>query len=113
MLIVVLYCRCNVTSAGFAHMTALLAPIAPLALLLEGGYNLDATAKGTEASLRVLLGERPPPISNAGAINMLAATAIREVVKKQVTLLILFGISPTIDFFQLFAIIFMPYKCIQ
>ena len=67
-------------------MTAMLAPIAPLALLLEGGYNLDATARGTEASLRVLLGERPPPLSNAGTINMLAASAIREVVKKQVHL---------------------------
>lgn len=77
-------CRCNVSSAGFAHMTALLAPIAPLAVLLEGGYNLDATARGTEASLRVLLGERPPALSDAGSINMLAASAIREVVKKQV-----------------------------
>ena len=72
-------------------MTALLAPIAPLALLLEGGYNLDATAKGTEASLRVLLGERPPPLSKAGAINMLAATAIREVVKKQVCMVAISG----------------------
>lgn len=76
--------RCNVTSAGFAHMTALLAPIAPLVLLLEGGYNLDATARGTEASLRVLLGESPPPLPSGYSINMLAASAIREVVKKQV-----------------------------
>lgn len=64
-------------------MTAMLAPIAPLALLLEGGYNLTATARGTEASLRVLLGERPPPIPTPGSINVLAASAIREVVKRQ------------------------------
>jgi hypothetical protein len=65
-------------------MTALLAAVAPLALLLEGGYNLSATAAGTESSLRVLLGERPPPLADAGAVNSLAATAIREVVRIQV-----------------------------
>ena len=51
---------CHVSSAGFAHMTALLGAVAPLAVILEGGYNLAATAGGVEATLRVLLGERPP-----------------------------------------------------
>lgn len=93
------------TSVGYAHMTSLLANVAPLAVLLEGGYNLDATARGTEASLRVLLGERPPPMKNSGSINQLAAAAIREVVKKQVggtilegTLLISLVLHPLIDF---------------
>lgn len=39
---------CEVTPAGFAAMTALLASVAPLALILEGGYNLSATASGVE-----------------------------------------------------------------
>ncbi|KAL0033146.1 hypothetical protein WJX79_005419 [Trebouxia sp. C0005] len=50
---------CKVTEECFGHMTAMLQPIAPLAVLLEGGYNLSATAAATEACLRVLLGERP------------------------------------------------------
>ena len=33
--------------------------VAPLAVLLEGGYNLTATAASVEQVLRVLLGERP------------------------------------------------------
>ena len=33
--------------------------------LLEGGYNLLSTAAGTEAVVRVLLGERPPPLPAA------------------------------------------------
>lgn len=43
-------------------MTAMLQPVAPLAVLLEGGYNLSATAAATEACLRVLLGQRPPAL---------------------------------------------------
>lgn len=40
----------------------MLQPVAPLAVLLEGGYNLSATAAATEACLRVLLGQRPPAL---------------------------------------------------
>lgn len=46
----------------FGHLTALLKPFAPLGLLLEGGYNLAATAACVEACLRALLGERPAPL---------------------------------------------------
>lgn len=53
---------CNLTPEVFAHMTAMLQMVAPTALLLEGGYNLLAVAKSTEACVRVLLGERPPPL---------------------------------------------------
>ena len=77
------WCRCRVTPEGFAHMTALLANVAPLAVLLEGGYNLTSTALGTEASLRVLLGERPPPLPNAGVVNSFAAAAIQKTARKQ------------------------------
>lgn len=54
--------ECHLTPAGFAHMTAALKAVAPLCLLLEGGYNLSATAVATEACLRVLLGEQVPPL---------------------------------------------------
>ncbi len=48
----------------FAHLTHLLAGVAPygLGLLLEGGYNLAATSQAVEGCLRVLLGETPPPL---------------------------------------------------
>lgn len=46
----------------FGHLTALLKPYAPLGLLLEGGYNLAATAACVEACVRALLGERPMPL---------------------------------------------------
>ena len=42
-------CRCHVTSEGFAQMTAKLKQVAPLAVLLEGGYSDTATVKATEA----------------------------------------------------------------
>lgn len=51
---------CHVSPSCFAHMTAMLKAVAPTVLLLEGGYNLMATALSLEACLRVLLGESPP-----------------------------------------------------
>ncbi|PSC68929.1 histone deacetylase 15 isoform X1 [Micractinium conductrix] len=51
---------CHLTPECYAHMAAQLQLVAPTVALLEGGYNLLSTAKGTEAVLRVLLGERPP-----------------------------------------------------
>lgn len=66
-------------------MTALLAAVAPLSVILEGGYNLDATAAGVEATMRVLLGERPPrlPVDTSPA-SPIAMMAIREVIAVQV-----------------------------
>ena len=54
---------CRVSPAAFGHFTALLSALAPSVLLLEGGYNLSATAAATEACLRVLLGEAPQELS--------------------------------------------------
>ena len=65
-------------------MTAMLQMVAPLAVLLEGGYNLSATAAGTEACLRVLLGERPPPLPQTNYLNSLAMMAIQSVLQHQV-----------------------------
>ena len=51
--------ECCVTPQGFAYMTAALKKVARIVLLLEGGYNLDVTARCTEACLKQLL--EPPP----------------------------------------------------
>jgi hypothetical protein len=47
---------------AFGHLTAALLPLAPTALLLEGGYNLGVTAACVEACVRVMLGEAPAPL---------------------------------------------------
>ncbi|GIL72406.1 hypothetical protein Vretimale_4217 [Volvox reticuliferus] len=56
---------CSCSPAVFAHLTHMLAGVAPrgLGLLLEGGYNLAATSEAVEGCLRVLLGEAPLPLS--------------------------------------------------
>ncbi|KXZ56504.1 hypothetical protein GPECTOR_1g451 [Gonium pectorale] len=59
---------CRVTPAAFGHFAAQLSSLAPAVLLLEGGYNLTATAAATEACLRVLLGEQPAPLQGCSAI---------------------------------------------
>lgn len=38
--------RCAVSPAAFGHMAAALAALAPVAVLLEGGYNLKVGAWG-------------------------------------------------------------------
>src|SRR5579871_6037544 len=55
---------CEVTPAGYAHMTHMLMPLAEgkLVLTLEGGYNLESTAKSALACVRVLMGEPPGPL---------------------------------------------------
>jgi hypothetical protein len=53
---------CEVSPACYGHLTASLLALAPCVLLLEGGYNLRSTALSTEACLRVLLGQAPPPL---------------------------------------------------
>lgn len=63
----------------------MLQPVAPLAVLLEGGYNLSATAAATEACLRVLLGETAPalPIGDRAPSPYGLAT-IQQVIRTQV-----------------------------
>jgi hypothetical protein len=55
---------CDVTPAGFAHMTHRLLCLAGgrCVVVLEGGYNLRAQAQGMEAVVRVLQGEPPAPL---------------------------------------------------
>lgn len=55
---------------------------------LQGGYNLEATAAGVEACMRVCLGERPPPLRPEGrelpAPSAPGLAAIREALILQV-----------------------------
>jgi len=55
---------CEVTPAGYAHMTHMLMPLAEgkTVLVLEGGYNLESTAKSALACVKVLMGEPPGPL---------------------------------------------------
>ena len=56
--------------------------------MLQGGYNLEATAAGVEACMRVCLGERPPPLRPDGrelpAPSAAGLAAIREALILQV-----------------------------
>jgi len=74
---------CRLTAECFSHMTALLKAVAPLALVLEGGYNLRATAAATEASLRALLGEQPPALPGPKQPTMAGLRAIRTALQVQ------------------------------
>jgi histone deacetylase 6 len=57
---------CNVTPAGFAHLTALLQGVSrgKLVMVQEGGYNLKQITRCFAACLRVLRGEAPPPLED-------------------------------------------------
>ena len=52
---------CHVTPAGYGYMTHTLKGIArgKLAVILEGGYNLDSISKSALAVAKVLVGEPP------------------------------------------------------
>ncbi|KAG6842184.1 hypothetical protein C0991_001677 [Blastosporella zonata] len=59
--------ECQVSPAGYAHMTHMLAGLAGgrLVVALEGGYNLDSISNSALAVTGVLLGEAPeqlPPL---------------------------------------------------
>lgn len=60
---------CNVTPAGYAHMTHMLMSLArgKLAVCLEGGYNLDSIARSSTAVARTLMGEPPDRLQNTEA----------------------------------------------
>jgi histone deacetylase 6 len=70
-------------------MTALLQPVAPLVLLLEGGYNLAATAASVEACVRVLCGEQPARLQQPlqpTRVGLAAVQAAMSVQSRWVTL---------------------------
>lgn len=53
---------CHLTPPVYGHLTAMLMAVAPVVMVLEGGYNLRSTAEATEACVRVLLGQAPPAL---------------------------------------------------
>ena len=57
---------CNVTPAGYAHMTHMLMSLADgkVAVCLEGGYNLESIARSATAVGRTLMGEPPERLEN-------------------------------------------------
>ncbi|KAI9483581.1 MAG: hypothetical protein EXX96DRAFT_451775, partial [Benjaminiella poitrasii] len=58
--------KCNVTPAGYGHMTHMLKSIAngKLVIALEGGYDLNAIAVSALACMNVLLGDAPDPLQS-------------------------------------------------
>ncbi|KAF8332712.1 uncharacterized protein EI90DRAFT_3288915 [Cantharellus anzutake] len=60
---------CNVTPNGFAHMAHLLSALAGgrMVVVLEGGYDENATSQSVLAVTRVLLGEKPPLMQGSTA----------------------------------------------
>jgi hypothetical protein len=64
-------------------MTAMLKMVAPTVLLLEGGYNLNATAEATEACLRVLLGETPGNLPGPRHASTAGCRGIQQAIQVQ------------------------------
>lgn len=68
-------------------MTAKLQGLAPIAMLLEGGYKPSAVASATEACLRVLLGQPAPELPHpARTASGNALRSIKQVIDAQVNL---------------------------
>jgi acetoin utilization deacetylase AcuC-like enzyme len=71
---------CRVSERGYAEMTASLRRAcasvgAPLGLILEGGYSLEALTHSVEALMPVLVAESVPVVHDAVAVHPLAAAA--------------------------------------
>jgi acetoin utilization deacetylase AcuC-like enzyme len=71
---------CRVTERGYAEMTASLrracaAVGAPLGLVLEGGYSLEALTGSVAALMPALTAESPPAATDAVPVHPLAAEA--------------------------------------
>lgn len=76
---------CRVSPRGYAHMTHQLAALAGgrLAVVLEGGYTLEAIAKSAVAVTRVILGYAPNPLPAGLAPSTAAAMAVSQTVRAQ------------------------------
>jgi acetoin utilization deacetylase AcuC-like enzyme len=71
---------CLVTEAGYAAMTGSLRRAcaeveAPMGLVLEGGYSVEALARSMAALMPVLGAADPPPAAGAPADHPIAAAA--------------------------------------
>jgi len=68
--------QCYVTPPAYAHMTHMLMSLAggKIAVILEGGYNLDSISNSALACTRVLMGEPPPQLPQSFASRKAAET---------------------------------------
>ncbi|KAK6456859.1 histone deacetylase HDA1 [Scheffersomyces xylosifermentans] len=75
---------CHVTPAGYGYMTHLLKGVAKgkLAVILEGGYNLDSISKSALGVAKVLVGE-PPENTISEQPHLETIEVVDEVVKIQ------------------------------
>lgn len=75
---------CNVTPAGYAHMTHMLMSLAggKLAVCLEGGYNLESIARSACAVGKTLMGEPPDRLENTSP-TISAVDDIKGVLRQQ------------------------------
>lgn len=75
---------CHVTPAGYGYMTHLLKGIAKgkLAVILEGGYNLDSISKSALGVAKVLVGE-PPEKTISSQPQSETLEVVDEVIKFQ------------------------------
>ncbi|KAG7192918.1 Histone deacetylase hda1 [Scheffersomyces spartinae] len=75
---------CHVTPAGYGYMTHLLKAIGKgkLAVILEGGYNLDSISKSALGVAKVLVGE-PPESTISMQPHLETIEVIDEVIKIQ------------------------------
>ena len=76
---------CHISPVGYAHMTHQLAALAGgrLAVVLEGGYTLEAIANSALAVTRVILGDAPKPLPAGTAASTVAANTITQVARVQ------------------------------
>lgn len=75
---------CNVTPAGFGQLTHMLMSLAQgrVALILEGGYNLNSIAVSLSSCVKALLGD-PIPTLHLSATHPAAVATIQRTLKYQ------------------------------
>ena len=76
---------CRVSPTGYAHMTHQLMALAHgrLAVVLEGGYTLDAISRSALAVVRTLLGDALPPLPPGTAASTAAVHTVQQVIRAQ------------------------------
>ncbi|EKM54390.1 uncharacterized protein PHACADRAFT_196818 [Phanerochaete carnosa HHB-10118-sp] len=76
--------ECEVTPAGYAHMTHMLAGLArgKMLVALEGGYCLDAISSSATAVAKVLVGEAPPELPPMVASDIATETIYQVAVEQ-------------------------------
>ncbi|GJE95460.1 histone deacetylase clr3 [Phanerochaete sordida] len=76
--------ECEVTPAGYAHMTHMLSGLAggKMLVALEGGYCLDAISTSATAVARILVGEAPPELPSMVASDIATETVYQVAVEQ-------------------------------